>query len=61
METWKGAWRIEESIVKSGGLKYMNFQKGIELDFICMKMKVTKNKTYLQQTFSSKVHEGMGN
>ena len=42
-------------MVKSGGLKYMNFQKGIELDFICMKMKLTKNKKYLQQKFSQKL------
>ena len=44
------------SIVKSGSLKYMNFQKGIKLDFNCMKMKLTKNKKYLQQKFSWKVH-----
>ena len=32
----------------------MNFQKGIKLDFIFMKMKLTKNKKYLQQKFSWK-------
>ena len=43
-------------MVKSGGLKYMNFQKGINIDFICMKMiqKLMKNKKYLQQKFSQK-------
>ena len=30
----------------------MNFKKGIKLDFICMKMKLMKNKTYWQQNFS---------
>ena len=33
----------------------MNFLKGIKLDFIYMQMKLTKNKTYLQQKFSRKV------
>ena len=33
----------------------MNFTKGIKLDFICMKMKLMKNKKYLQQKFSRKV------
>ena len=33
----------------------MNFQKGIKPDFICMKMKLMKNKKYLQQKFSPKV------
>ena len=42
----------EFSKVKSMGLKYMNFWKGIKLDFICMKMKLMKNKKYLQQKFS---------
>ena len=42
-------------MVKSGGLKYMNFKKGIKLYFICMKMKLMKNKKYLQQKFSRKV------
>ena len=32
----------------------MNFQKGIKLDFICMKMKPMKNKKYLQQIFFTK-------
>ena len=45
----------EFSIVKSGGLNYMNFLKGIKLDFISMKMKLMKNKKYLQQIFSRKV------
>ena len=27
-------------MVKSGGLKYVNFLKGIKLNFICMKMKL---------------------
>ena len=35
--------------------KIYDFFKGIKLDFICMKMKVTKNKKYLQQKFSRKV------
>ena len=43
-------------IVKSGGLKYMNFQKGIKLDFICMKMELMKNKKYLPKKCSRKVH-----
>ena len=51
----KIAYDREFSIVKSGDLKYMNFQKGIKLDFICMKMKLMKNKKYLQQKFSWKV------
>ena len=42
-------------IVKSRWLKYINFLKGIKLDFICMKMKLIKNKKYLQQKFSRKV------
>ena len=42
-------------MVKSRGLKYMNFLKGIKLDFICMKMKLMKNKKYLQQKFSRTV------
>ena len=33
----------------------MIFEKGITLDFICMKMKLTKNKKYLQQKFSQQV------
>ena len=33
----------------------MNFKKGIELDLICMKMKLMKNKKYLKQKFSRKV------
>ena len=33
----------------------MNFKKGIKLDFICMTMKLIKNKKYLQQKFSRKV------
>ena len=33
----------------------MIFLKGNEIDFICMKMKLMKNKKYLQQTFSRKV------
>ena len=33
----------------------MNFLKSIELDFICMKMKLIKNKKYFQQKFSRKV------
>ena len=37
------------------GLKYMNFLKGIKLDFICMKMKLMRNKKYLQQNFSRNV------
>ena len=46
----------EFSIAKSGGLKYMNFfKKGNKLDFICMKMKLMKNKKYLPQKFSRKV------
>ena len=40
----------EFSKVKSEGI-YMNFKKGIKLDFICMKMKLMKNKKYLQQKF----------
>ena len=31
------------------------FKKGIKLDFICMKMKLMKNKKNLQQKFSQKV------
>ena len=34
----------------------MNFLKGIKIDFICIKMKLRKNKIYLQQKFSQKVH-----
>ena len=45
----------EFSIVKSGGLKYMNFLKGIKLDFICTKMKLMKNIKYLQQKISRMV------
>ena len=36
----------------------MNFQKGIKvikLDCICMKMKLIKNKKYLQQKLSQKL------
>ena len=51
----KITYNREFFIVKSGGLKYMNFQKGIKLDFICMTMKLMKNKKYLQQKFSRKV------
>ena len=36
---WKGY-----SLVKGRGLKYINFLKGIQLDFICTKMKLMKNK-----------------
>ena len=36
-------WDRVFSIVQSGGLKYMNLQKGIKLDFICMNMKLVKN------------------
>ena len=46
---------MEFSIVKFGGLKYMNFLKGIKLDFICIKMKLMKNAKYSQQNFSRKV------
>ena len=35
----------------------MNFYKGIKLDFISMKMKLMKNKKYLQQKFSRQVLE----
>ena len=42
-------------MVKSGGLKHMNFEKGLKLDFICMKMKLMKNKKYLKQNFSRSV------
>ena len=45
----------EFSIVKSGGLKYMIFFKGIKLDFISKKMKLMTNKKYLQQKFSRQV------
>ena len=45
----------EFSIVKSRGLKYIIFLKGNKLDFICMNMKLMKNKKYLQQKFSRKV------
>ena len=38
-------------MVNSGDIKYMNFLKGIKLDFICMKIKLMKNKSYLQQNF----------
>ena len=31
------------------------FKKGIKVDFNCMKMKLMKNKIYLQQKFSWKV------
>ena len=48
-------WDREFSIVKSGGLKYMNLQKGIKLDFICMNMKLMKNK---KNICSKIVHEG---
>ena len=34
---------------------YMNFQKGIKLDFVCMKIKLMKNNKYLQQKCSCKV------
>ena len=52
--SWKNHLKIYEfSIVKCEGLKYMNFLKGIKLDFICMKL--MKNKKYLQQKFSRKV------
>ena len=41
---------------KSGGLKYMKFKKDINCYFICMKMKLMKNKKkYLQQEISRKV------
>ena len=33
----------------------MNFKKGIKRDFICMKMKLMKNKKYLKKKFSRKV------
>ena len=33
----------------------MNFKKEIKLDFICMNMKLMKNKKYLQQKCSQKV------
>ena len=33
----------------------MNLLKGIKLNFICMKMKLIKNKKYLQQKMSRKV------
>ena len=42
-------------MIKSGGLKYMNFLKGIKLDFICLKMKLMKNKIYLQQKKNSRM------
>ena len=32
----------------------MNFEKGIKLDSIYMKMKLMKNKKYLQQNISTK-------
>ena len=32
----------------------MNFQKGIKLDFICMKMKLMKNKKYFAATIFTK-------
>ena len=37
---------------KIWGLKYMIFLKGVKLDFICMKMKLMKNKKYLQRKCS---------
>ena len=52
----KITYDMEFSIVKSEGLKYMNFLEGIKLQFICMKIKLIKNKIYLQQKFSRKVH-----
>ena len=55
MKQQKKKYDREFSIVKSGGLKYMNFLKVIKLDFICMKMKLMKNKKYLQWKFSPKV------
>ena len=33
----------------------MIFFKGNKVDFICMKMKLMKNKKYLQQKFSRKI------
>ena len=40
-------------IEKSGGLKYNFFLKGINLDFICMKMKLMKNKKiFAAKTFT---------
>ena len=37
------------------GLKCMNFKKGLKFDFICMKMKLMKNKKYFQQKFPRNV------